>query len=119
MKVAAILCLCFLLSRSAGGIGRVLGGVPGQAFGSCRCAGQHMTNECVMHAVEPGQTPGQLIRSLSTTQVYFTTTPPLLLPFFFFCLGQEAEDLSLYDFYKRRGAQGMKDGSPTRRQGNM
>lgn len=36
-----------------------------------------MTNESVMHTVEPGQRPAQLIRLVNTAQVNLTTkTPP-------------------------------------------
>lgn len=41
-----------------------------------------MTNECVMHTVEPGQRPAQLICLVNTAQVNLTTkTPSLLLHF--------------------------------------
>lgn len=64
---------------SAEWIRRELGREPGQCFGRRRRPGQCMTNECVMHTVEPGLRPARLIRLVNTAQVNLTTKTPSLL----------------------------------------
>lgn len=101
-------CACvFPLSLSAERIRRELGWEPGQHFGRSRCTGQCMTNESVMHTVEPGQRPAQLIRLVNTAQVNLTTKTP---PHLHCCIvlpppasGKRNRDLSWFDFKEGRG----------------
>lgn len=72
-----------------------------------------MTNECVMHTVEPGLRPAQLIRLVNTAQVNLTTkTPSLLL--LLLLLHSSASPLLLY---RRKEAGSCLDLAPRRRVG--
>ena len=106
-------CACvFPPSLSAEWISRELGWEPGQRLGRSRRTGQCMTNECVMHTVEPGQRPAQLIRLVNTAQVNLTTKTPLLLLYSTLLLYLERETGSCLDLAPRRreGLRGLKEG---------
>ncbi|KAK9524483.1 hypothetical protein VZT92_016875 [Zoarces viviparus] len=72
-----------------------------------------MTNECVMHSVEPGQRPSRLIRLVNKAQVNLTTkTPSLLLhPTCLLCLGEKKKKDagSRLDVAPRMGREGRRE----------
>lgn len=73
-----------------------------------------MTNECVMHTVEPRRGPAQLICLVNTAQVNLTTKTPSLLPV---VSGREAGSRFESDPRKREGLRGWTGGEGNRRKG--
>lgn len=65
-----------------------------------------MTNECVMHTVEPGQRPARLIRSVNTAQVNLTTKTHTHTHLMY--LGEEAGSCLDLAPGRREGTRGMK-----------